>query len=77
MTKVPDYLLGHGGAGKSRKLRDTAFWLEDMSSEYITLLERLDSTRDPRLLLPYLKVPAAVRHHFADLFSTSGLTRRR
>lgn len=68
MTKVPAYLLKHGGAGKSQKLADNAFWLEDMSSEYITLLERLDATRDPRLLLPYLKVPAKVRPHLVDLF---------
>jgi hypothetical protein len=32
------------------------------------LLEKLDNTRDPRLLLPYLKVPEAVRPHLEDLF---------
>jgi hypothetical protein len=68
MTKVPEYLKRGSAAGRSQKLSDTAFWLPDLPDEYITLLDKLDHTRDPRLLLPYLKVPEAVRPHFADLF---------
>jgi hypothetical protein len=68
MTKAPNYLLKHGGAGLSKKLADTAFWLPDVPDEYIELLDAIDRTKDPRLLLPYLKVPAAVRPHLKDLF---------
>jgi hypothetical protein len=77
---VPSYLKGHGGAGKSKRPTDnTYFWVPDCKSEtsnkyepelaeYINLLDKIDSTKDPRLLLPLLKVPAAVLRHFEDLF---------
>jgi hypothetical protein len=44
------------------------FWLDDeVADEYVELLEQLDATKDPKLLLPYLKVPDAVRPFFEDL----------
>lgn len=68
MTKAPAYLLGRDGLGKSKKLADNAFWLPEVPEKYIELLDAIDRTKDPRLLLPYLKVPEAVRPHLKDLF---------
>jgi hypothetical protein len=79
MTKAPAYLLKHGGGrGKSTKPSDnTYFWIPERQSsskyepelaDYINLLEVIDSTKDPRLLLHLLKVPDPVRRHFEDLF---------
>jgi hypothetical protein len=72
MTKDDlDYLSKHGGLGKSKKLSDTAFWLElwGTADRYINLLDNLDQTKDPMLLLPYLNVPEEMRPHFEDLFT--------
>ena len=78
MTKAPAYLLKHGGAGKSTRPADnTYFWILERQStskyepelaDYINLLEVIDSTKDPRLLLHLLKVPDPVLRHFEDLF---------
>lgn len=67
MTKVPAYIKT-GDLGRSEKLADRAFWLPDIPDEYIELLDKLESTKDPRLLLPYLKLPKAVLPHIIDLF---------
>jgi hypothetical protein len=69
MTK--DDLSKHGGLGKSRKLSDTAFWLTDemATNEYFNLLDNLDQTKDPSLLLPYLNIPNEMRPHFEELFT--------
>jgi hypothetical protein len=73
--EVPDYLLEKGGVGLSHRLSDTAYWLEDIPDFYIELLDKLDRTKDPKLLLPLLRVPKAVLPHFADLFDRHTLKR--
>jgi hypothetical protein len=55
----------------SKKLSDTAFWLPNIYGaldQYIELLDRLDQTKDPSHLLPYLDIPEEMRPHFEDLF---------
>jgi hypothetical protein len=71
MTAVPEYLRvkkGDSPHGRSQKLSDTAFWLEDLPDGYIDLLAKIDSTKDPMPLLPLLNVPKAALPHFKDLF---------
>jgi hypothetical protein len=68
MSKVPNYLLDKGGVGKSKKLADTAFWIDDIPSDIIELLDRLYRDKDPTLLLPCLNVPEATQPYFGDLF---------
>ena len=64
-----ELLEKYGDIGGSKELSDNAFWLPDVPDEYIDLLDALDRTKDPTLLLPYLKVPEAARPHFEDLFA--------
>ena len=54
-------------SGKSRRLSDNAYWLKDIPAFHVDLLDELDRTKDPKLLLQVLDVPKAVLPHFADL----------
>jgi hypothetical protein len=72
---VPQHLKGKGGQDISRKLSDNAFWL-GLPDDLIELLAALDRTKDPKLLLPYLKVPKSALPHFADLFDRHRLKSR-
>jgi hypothetical protein len=77
MSDVPKYLSDQGGVGLSNELSDNAFWLNlDFPTGWIDLLDKLDRTKDPRLLLPYLNVPEVVRPHLADLFDRHTLKSR-
>jgi hypothetical protein len=54
---------------------DAATYLLDDKS--YAILEQLDETLDPMVLLPLLNVPKKVRRHFEDAFKRLKLSRRR
>src|SRR5262245_15095792 len=48
-----------------------SMWAEcaALPPEYLDLLDQIDRTKEPRLLLPLLNIPPEVRPHFEDLFT--------
>jgi hypothetical protein len=80
------------GLGLSHRLSDRAFWrnwtkldplydtwidLKYKSLPLIDLLDEIDRTLDPKLLLPLLNVPPEALPHFEDLFERLNLKRSR
>jgi hypothetical protein len=57
--------------------KKTVNWHLAIEPEYFEVLAKIDATNDPRLLLPYLNVPARVLPHFQDLFERKQFTRRK
>lgn len=69
----------NAGLGLSHRLSDRAFWRPnkidplfdtwvDRSLPLIDLLDEIDRTLEPKLLLPLLNVPPEALPHFEDLF---------
>ncbi len=57
--------------------KKTVNWHLAIEPEYFEVPAKIDATNDPRLLLPYLNVPARVLPHFQDLFERKQFTRRK
>jgi hypothetical protein len=80
VTRVPEYLLGHGDVGKSRKLADSAFWLDERGITWALAVEAIDKRGDKAPLITLLwsdgTMPPEARGFIADLLERYELKKK-